>query len=219
MNSFGSNVQLRLVAEGIVLVEIGEFGNVLLSWGDLIAHQQRDEVLHVRGVLYRDLHHRAVPGIHRRLPKLLGIHLAEALVALQGVTAHALRNAFELLVVLAVDRLVALLHLVERGLADIDVPVGDEPLRIAVEERQEQRPNMPAVLIRVGEYYDLVVFKVVYVEIFANAGAERSSSFSSTCSRRFFSTLSTLPRRGGIAWKRLSRPCFAEPPAESPSTI
>ena len=28
-----------------------------------------------------------------------------------------------------------------------------------------------------------------------------------------------LPRRGKIAWKRLSRPCLALPPAESPSTM
>ena len=33
------------------------------------------------------------------------------------------------------------------------------------------------------------------------------------------STFSILPQRGRIAWKRLSRPCFALPPAESPSTI
>ena len=35
---------------------------------------------------------------------------------------------------------------------------------------------------------------------------------------RAFSTLRIFPFRGRIAWKRLSLPCFAEPPAESPST-
>ena len=38
-------------------------------------------------------------------------------------------------------------------------------------------------------------------------------------SRRAFSTLRSLPRSGRIAWNRRSRPCFAEPPAESPSTM
>ena len=33
-----------------------------------------------------------------------------------------------------------------------------------------------------------------------------------------FSTFRILPLSGNIAWKTLSRPCFAEPPAESPST-
>ncbi|MNY07711.1 hypothetical protein D3C86_1405280 [compost metagenome] len=34
-----------------------------------------------------------------------------------------------------------------------------------------------------------------------------------------FSTLSSLPRSANIAWNSLFLPCFAEPPAESPSTI
>ena len=40
-----------------------------------------------------------------------------------------------------------------------------------------------------------------------------------TLSARAFSTLSILPHRGRMAWKRLSRPWVAEPPAESPSTM
>ena len=31
-----------------------------------------------------------------------------------------------------------------------------------------------------------------------------------------FSVLITLPRNGRIAWNLRSRPCLAEPPAESP---
>ena len=44
------------------------------------------------------------------------------------------------------------------------------------------------------------------------------SWLDSILSKRAFSTLRILPRRGRIAWARRSRPCFAEPPAESPST-
>ena len=36
---------------------------------------------------------------------------------------------------------------------------------------------------------------------------------------RACSALSTLPRSGRIAWVRRSRPCLAEPPAVSPSTM
>ena len=36
---------------------------------------------------------------------------------------------------------------------------------------------------------------------------------------RAFSTLSILPNMGSTAWKWRSRPCLAEPPAESPSTM
>ena len=45
------------------------------------------------------------------------------------------------------------------------------------------------------------------------------SVFWSTLSKRAFSTLISLPRIGRMAWKRRSRPCLAEPPAESPSTM
>ena len=44
------------------------------------------------------------------------------------------------------------------------------------------------------------------------------SSEESILSKRAFSTLRILPLRGKTAWNRRSRPCFAEPPAESPST-
>ena len=45
------------------------------------------------------------------------------------------------------------------------------------------------------------------------------SSCSSIFSGLAFSTFRILPLKGKIAWKFLSLPCFAEPPAESPSTI
>ena len=46
-----------------------------------------------------------------------------------------------------------------------------------------------------------------------------SSLFSRTLAIDAFSALSTLPRSGRIAWRVRSRPCLAEPPAESPSTM
>src|ERR671935_3815 len=45
------------------------------------------------------------------------------------------------------------------------------------------------------------------------------SWFCSTLSIRAFSTLRILPRSGSTACLARSRPCFAEPPAESPSTM
>ena len=42
--------------------------------------------------------------------------------------------------------------------------------------------------------------------------------FSSTLARGALSTLRTFPRSGSIACRARSRPCLAEPPAESPST-
>ena len=45
------------------------------------------------------------------------------------------------------------------------------------------------------------------------------SVFESTLLMRFFSELMIFPRSGRIAWYVRSRACFAEPPAESPSTM
>ena len=45
------------------------------------------------------------------------------------------------------------------------------------------------------------------------------SWFCRTLSIRAFSTLRILPRSGSTAWVARSRPCLAEPPAESPSTM
>lgn len=44
------------------------------------------------------------------------------------------------------------------------------------------------------------------------------SSLFNILSSLAFSTLIILPRNGSMAWKRRSRPCLADPPAESPST-
>ena len=45
------------------------------------------------------------------------------------------------------------------------------------------------------------------------------SVFDRTLLMRFFSELMIFPRNGRIAWVVRSRACFAEPPAESPSTM
>ena len=46
-----------------------------------------------------------------------------------------------------------------------------------------------------------------------------SSLFSSTLATVMPSVFITLPRSGRIAWRARSRPCLADPPAESPSTM
>ena len=49
--------------------------------------------------------------------------------------------------------------------------------------------------------------------------SERISSFAKILSMLAFSTFKIFPRIGRIAWNSLLRPCLADPPAESPSTI
>src|SRR5881275_675568 len=57
---------------------------------DVLAHQDREQVVGLRGVVERDLAEDAVLLVHRRDAQLLGVHLAETLEALDRVLAHPL---------------------------------------------------------------------------------------------------------------------------------
>src|SRR6478735_4381515 len=52
---------------------------------DVLTHEDREDLVGRRGLVERDLQQRAVLGRHRRLPQLLVVHLAQALVALDRV--------------------------------------------------------------------------------------------------------------------------------------
>src|SRR5664279_877227 len=50
----------------------------------VLAHQDREDLVRGRGIVQGDLEQDAVMGVHRGLPQLLVIHLAQALVALDA---------------------------------------------------------------------------------------------------------------------------------------
>ena len=125
-------------------------------------------------VLNGHLHQHAAVGVHRRFPQLLRVHLAKTLVSLKRVAlAHLLERAGEFLVVIAILHVFALRHLVQRRHADIHVPVGDQPAHIAIEEREQNRADVRAALIRVGQDDYLVVFQMRKIEVLADARAQR----------------------------------------------
>jgi hypothetical protein len=67
------------------------------------------------------------------LPELLGIHFAEAFVALDVhavVAAPVFQDALAILVGVRVDLFLALLELVERRLRDVDVAGLDQALHV-----------------------------------------------------------------------------------------
>ena len=127
---------------------------------------------------------------------------------------------------LEVEDLPAAGDLVERRLGDVDVALLDQGLHVAVEEGHEERPDVGAVHVGVGHDDDLVVAELLQARFLLAdrpCPGRRScipiSSLLKILSRRAFQTLRILPLRGRMAWKRRSRPCLAEPPAESPSTM
>src|SRR6185312_12794561 len=126
-------------------------------------------------------------------------------------------------VVFQVQLLLALLELVQRRQADVDVAALDQLRHLPVEEGEQQGADVRAVHVRVGHDDDVVVAQLVgVVVLLADAGTQRGDQRAdlgedSILSKRAFSTLRILPFSGSTAWVLRLRPCLAEPPAESPS--
>ena len=59
----------------------------------------------------------------------------------------------------------ALLDLEERGLRDIDAALIDQLIHLAIEERQQKRPNMRSIDIGIGHDDDFVIAQLGYIEI------------------------------------------------------
>src|SRR5690242_356821 len=76
-------------------VQVHHFEGVLLDEAaaplHLVPHEQVEDLLGGLDVLELHLEQGALVGIERRLPELLGVHLAEALVALDGPALLAAR--------------------------------------------------------------------------------------------------------------------------------
>src|SRR3546814_4785244 len=109
-----SDVEVRDL-EGVALDEVA-------AWLDLVAHQGGEYLARLLGVADPDLEQGAGLGIEGRFPELLGVHLAEALVALHGQALAAdLADRFDK-AERAVDTMAAVLGLegrrLEVGLAE-----------------------------------------------------------------------------------------------------
>src|SRR6267378_3754026 len=88
---FDGGVDLSI---GHLNIQVGDVERVLLDelapGLDGVTHQDREHLVGADRVLHRDLQERPRLRIHRRFPELLGIHLTEALVALEGGTGPRL---------------------------------------------------------------------------------------------------------------------------------
>ena len=86
--------------------------------------------------------------------------------------AAAQQDLFELRLLVDVRLLVALLEPVERRLGDVDVAGLDERRHVAEEEGEDERADVRAVDVGVGHDDDLVVARLLEVELVADAGAD-----------------------------------------------
>ena len=146
----------------------------LAAEGGAFAHQDREHLIRLDGVLHAHLDERSRRGVHRRIPQLFGAHLAEALIALIGDFVVVRRVVGGLLFLrIEVDVLLPLdARLVEGRHRRIDVPVLDERAHIAEEEGEEQNADMRAVDVGIRHGDDAVVAQLALVEIVQNAATE-----------------------------------------------
>ena len=126
----------------------------ILAIGNADLRQMQHLLEHVRVVAPRRLAHRVLE-IH----VLASQRLECAILHRHRRIAHDQRGALkrstqqdlvELDIVLDVRLALALLHLVERRLRDVDVPALDQVRNLPVEEREQQRADVRTVHVRVG---------------------------------------------------------------------
>ena len=157
----------------ILLVELRVIDDVLPAGVHLIAHEDGDDLVLPGGVLQCDAHQAAVLRVHGGFPQLLGVHFAQALIALDGVVLFALGQPAQGFVVVGVflDTAGALDQIQGRH-ADVHVALGDELAHVAVEEGEQDGADVGAVLVGIAQNNDLVIFEGADVEILVDVGAK-----------------------------------------------
>ncbi|MBG9887331.1 hypothetical protein ABE10_12570, partial [Bacillus toyonensis] len=148
---------------------------------DVLSHQHAEDLVGRRGIVDGHLAERPRGVVHRRLPQLLGVHLAQALVALDAgvlrdplaVREAVLQQGVALRVgVHVLVRGIGPLQAVERRHREVDEPGLDETAHVAEQQGQQQRGDVLAVDVGVRHQDDLVIARLLQVEVLADARAE-----------------------------------------------
>ena len=153
----------------------------LLTGFNRIAHQVTHRALGLSRIVNAHLKQGARRRFHGGLPKLIGIHLSEALVTLNveffrtaHFGKHGSKRTFVVNVALYLRGAgVLLLDTENRRAGDVDIAAVDQFGHIAIEEREQQDADMGAVDIRIGHDDDAMVTRLVGIEILADIGADR----------------------------------------------
>ena len=128
-------------------------------------------------------------------------------------------------VVLQVDLRVADERRVQRRLGDVDVARLDERPHLAQEERQQQRADVRAVDVGVGEDDHLVVADLREVEVVGDAGTDRHDQrldlgvLQHLVDARLLDVQDLAANRQDRLGPRIARRRLADPAAEFPSTM
>ena len=151
---------------------------------DVLAHQGREQLVGLGRVVEGDLEQDAVRRVHRGVPQLVGVHLAEALVALDRVllgqlaagldarrpSARRARGRCRRTRASALRPLASCTAAAARGRRG---PTSTSGRMKRNSKREQQGADVLAVDVGVGHQDDLVIAQLVEVEVVVDAGAER----------------------------------------------
>ena len=115
-------------------------------------------------------------GIHGGFPQLLRVHFAQTFIALNGIVLFASGQAAQLLIVIGILLRAGALDQIQRRHADIHMPLSHQLTHIAIKEGKQNRADMRAVLIGVGQNDDLVILQRADIKILVNVGAQRRNN-------------------------------------------
>src|SRR5712692_7797557 len=146
----------------------------LLAWRNGVAHEHVKGLVGFDGVLGVYPHQRTELRVHGGVEQLVGVHLAQALVALNvGLLAvQALQDAVAVFIGVGVLHLSPGGDLVQRREGDVEVLLIDELRHVAEEERQQQGADVRAVDVGIGHDDDLAVAQLFGFEVLAEVGAD-----------------------------------------------
>src|SRR5690554_7796759 len=149
----------------------GVFLDELAARRHLFAHQHGEDDIGIGRILDGYLFQGTVLGIHRGIPKLLGVHFTQPFVPL---CMYSVLVAFGILVnkCAALPFIVTILldfppfHKVERRCSDIHVSAFDEWPHVTEEKRENQRVDMATIHIRIRHQDYLVIPQFLDIELF-----------------------------------------------------
>src|SRR5262245_58062235 len=147
-NAKRSSIRCATLASDVKVPGLPGLGlDEVLARRDLLTHQHREDRVGLRRILDLGPQERPCLRVHRRLPELIGVHLAEALEALNRdvLLVDLLDDLVPFLLGLGVAGDLAGADPVERRLGDVELAVLDDLRQVPVEERQQQRSVVAAV--------------------------------------------------------------------------
>ncbi len=150
------------------LMVVDQAGGEALGDGHLLQYLDR----HLVGG--RAQHRFDLAGLLGQRAQFAAADLAAVAQLQDGVGQAAIGQIFvQRAVILEIDLRLAAFRPVERRLGDVEIALLDQLGHLAVEEGQEERADMAAVDVGVGHDDDLVVARLVDLEVLApDAGAE-----------------------------------------------